>query len=398
MRFLSAGFIFPVSSQAIANGIVAVDDAGRIADILEPGEASIPEGEVEHFDGILCPGFVNAHCHLELSWAKGLIESGTGLDGFLRSLDNLRHGKLPVNQEEAIQKEGTEMYLSGVVAAGDISNSAATQQFKELSPMLFHTFAEVFASDPERASIAYEKGTALAESFRALKRNNSASVTPHSTYSVTERLFELIAALSENSPVSIHHQETPAEEQFFKTGTGSIADRRLFYNPGLEPFQPTGKLPVESIAPYLDKNRKTLLVHNTFATSADIRFALQNFRQLSWCLCPNANLYIESCLPDIPLFIENECDIVLGTDSLASNHQLSVLEEMKTISAQFRFITLQEMLGWATLNGARFFGFDSLGSLQKGKSPGIVNIQNIDNELLKLKPDSTSRLIIPASQ
>ena len=398
MRFLSAGFVFPVSSPPVANGIVAVDNAGRIADVMDRSGANIPEGEIEHFDGILCPGFVNAHCHLELSWAKGFIESGMGLDGFLRSLDSLRHGKLPANQEKAIQTEGTAMYRSGVVAAGDISNSAATLQFKESSAMLFHTFAEVFASDPAKARAAFEKGNKLAETFRALKRNNSASVTPHSTYSVTEQLFRLIAGIPGSSPISIHHQETPDEVLFFKTGTGSIADRRLFYNPGLEPFKPTGKRPLESITPYLDKNRKTLLVHNTFATDEDINFARRNFRQLTWCLCPNANLYIENRLPDIPLFIDNECDIVLGTDSLASNHHLSILEEMKTISAYFPFITLQEMLGWATLNGARFFSFYNLGSLEKGKSPGIANIENIDNESLKLKPDSTSRLIIPAGQ
>lgn len=398
MRFLSAGFVFPVSSPPVANGIVVVDDTGRIVDILEPGESSIPEGETEQFDGILCPGFVNAHCHLELSWAKGLIESGTGLDGFLRSLDSLRHGRLPVNQEEAIQTEGTAMYRSGVVAAGDISNSAATLHFKESSPVLFHSFAEVFASDPAKAQAAFEKGNKLAETFRALKRNNSASVTPHSTYSVTEQLFRLIDGIPESSLVSIHHQETPDEVLFFKTGTGSIADRRLFYNPGLEPFKPTGKRPLESIAPYLDKNRKTLLVHNTFATSEDINFARRNFRQLTWCLCPNANIYIENRLPDIPLFIDNECDIVLGTDSLASNQHLSILEEMKTISAHFPFIPLQEILGWATLNGAGFYGFNGLGSLEKGKSPGIVNIQNIDKESLKLKPDSTSKLILPAGQ
>ncbi|HOW31512.1 MAG TPA: amidohydrolase family protein, partial [Bacteroidales bacterium] len=228
--------------------------------------------------------------------------------------------------------------------------------------------------------------------------NNSASVTPHSTYSVTEKLFKMISAVTGNNVISIHHQETPAEELFFKTGRGSIAARRLFYNPGLEPFKPTGKSPLESIAPFLDKNRKTLLVHNTFATGADIGFARQNFPQLTWCFCPNANQYIENRLPDIPLFIENECDIVLGTDSLASNYQLSILEEMKTISKHFPFIPLQEMLGWATLNGARFFGFDKLGSLEKGKSPGIVNIQNIDIESLQLKPESTSRLIIAAGQ
>jgi cytosine/adenosine deaminase-related metal-dependent hydrolase len=398
MRYLSAGFIFPVSSPPVAGGIVAVNDKGVVEDILKQDNANIPGSDIEHFDGILCPGFVNTHCHLELSWAKGLTESGTGLDGFLRSLDSLRHNELSVNQEEAIEKEGMAMYKSGVVATGDISNSTATLRFKKSSPVLFHTFAEVFASDPANAGTAFAKGTELAKAVRTLTRNNRASVTPHSTYSVTEQLFRMIAGISGNEPVSIHHQETPNEVLFFANGEGSIATRRLFYNPGLEPFIPSGKRPLESIAPFLDKDRKTLLVHNTFATKEDISFARKNFPELSWCFCPNANLYIENRLPDIPLFIENGCDIVLGTDSLASNHQLSILEEMKTISAHFPFISLQEMITWSTLNGARFFGFDSLGSFQKGKSPGIVNIQNIDNDLLKLKPESTSRLIIPASQ
>jgi aminodeoxyfutalosine deaminase len=398
MRFLSAAYVFPVSSPPIASGILVLDEKGMVKDVLKPGKAEVPAESIEHFDGILCPGFVNAHCHLELSWAKGLIESGTGLDGFLRVLDSLRQNGLPVNPEEAIEKEGDEMYRSGVVATGDICNTTATQPFKASSPMLFHNFAEVFASDPAKAERAFTKGNELAMAFRALERNNRASVTPHSTYSVTEQLFRLIASLPHNSPVTIHHQETEDENRFFFDGSGSMAARRLFYNPGLEPFKLTGKRPLESIAPFLHRDQKLLLVHNTFSEEEDISYGQHHFPGIAWCFCPNANLYIENRLPDIPLFHRKNCKITLGTDSLASNRYLSILEEIKTISAHFPFISLQEMLTWATVNGAEFFGFDDLGTFEKGKSPGVVLIENIDNETLSLKSESTSRLIIPAVQ
>jgi len=101
---------------------------------------------------------------------------------------------------------------------------------------------------------------------------------------------------------------------------------------------------------------------------------------LFFCFCPNANRYIEDCLPDIPLFVKNKCQIVLGTDSLASNHQLSILEEMKTIKKNFPSITLSQMLPWATSNGARALGFEEkLGDFSRGKKPGIVLLENLTN-------------------
>ncbi|HNX43459.1 MAG TPA: amidohydrolase family protein [Bacteroidales bacterium] len=396
MRFLSAGYIFPISGPPIAGGILVMDDEGFVAEVLRPGQENLPDENIEPFDGILCPGFVNAHCHLELSWAKGLIESGIGLDGFLRALDELRHNELPVDPVKAIKEEGAEMHRSGVVAAGDICNSALTVAFKESSGMLFHNFVEVFASDPAKAEPAAMKGIQLAQIFRALQRNNRASVTPHAPYSVTEQLFRLIGFLPENTPVTIHHQESAAENRFFLNGSGSMAARRLYYNPGLAPFRPTGRRPFESIAPFLNPEQKILLVHNTFSEQEDIGFALQHFPGVAWCFCPNANLFIESRLPDIPLFVKNHCKIMLGTDSLASNRRLSILEEIKTISAHFPSIPLNELLTWATLNGAEFYGFRRLGSFEKGKKPGVVFINNPEPGSMNLTPASTSRLIIPA--
>jgi len=397
MRFLSAGYIFPISSPPVAGGVLVADEEGTIHAVLRPGQENIPDENIEHFDGILCPGFVNAHCHLELSWAKGLIESGIGLDGFLRTLDKLRHNEIPVDSVKAVEEQGSEMCRSGVVAVGDICNSSLTAAFKEASGMLFHTFAEVFASDPAKAENAAMKGVQLAQVFRALPRNNRASVTPHATYSVTEQLFGLINALPDNNPITIHHQESAEENLFFLNGSGPIAARRLYYNPGLELFTPTGKRPLESIASFLNPKLNIMLVHNTFSEEEDIRFARRHFPGIAWCLCPNANLYIENKLPDIPLLIKNNCKIMLGTDSLASNHRLSIFEEIKTISVHYPYVPLNELLTWATRNGAEFFGFSSLGTFKKGKKPGVVFISNPEGHgTLNLSPAGTSQLIIPA--
>ena len=115
----------------------------------------------------------------------------------------------------------------------------------------------------------------------------------------------------------------------------------------------------------------TLLVHNTFSNKADIDFAKTQHQKLYWCLCPNANLYIENALPDVDLFKNEAVKITLGTDSLASNHQLSILAEMQTLQ-NHKNISFEESLTWATLNGAEFLGIDKqYGSLSVGKKPGI---------------------------
>ncbi|MEO7984286.1 MAG: amidohydrolase family protein, partial [Bacteroidota bacterium] len=117
-----------------------------------------------------------------------------------------------------------------------------------------------------------------------------------------------------------------------------------------------------------------ILVHNVYTKEEDVLFTklpVVNC-QLSWCLCPNANQYISRQLPDIDLLIKQDCEIVLGTDSLASNHQLSILEEIKTIGKHFPHIATEKMLQWATSNGAKALQLDSLlGSFEKGKKPGV---------------------------
>lgn len=394
MRFLSADLVFPIIDHPLANGILVLDDSGKVEELLDRSLLDYEIPDVETYKGFLCPGFVNAHCHLELSWARGLIEQGQGLDFFLRNLEEARKKVKPEEEAEAIKATGEDMFSHGTVAVGDICNTRATLEYKKTSPIRFHNFCEAFASDPAKADLAFRRMSSLKDEFIRSGLNHS-SITPHATYSLSQELFRMITDEEggEASLMSIHHQESMDEIMFFSYGNGPIADRRALFNPGIEPFKPTRKSPLESIRHHFHPEQRLMLVHNTMCLKEDILEAESAFTDLYWCLCPNANLFIEERIPRINLFWKHGKRLLIGTDSLASNHSVLMLEEIKTISRACPDIHLSELLSWATSNGAEFFGFSELGTFEAGKRPGIVLIEEIDNKTVSLTEASRARLI-----
>mgnify|MGYP000908185142 FL=1 len=397
MLYLSADIIFPVSGGPRRESVLVLTDEGVVEGIFTLEELQHKRHEIRFYKGMLCPGFVNTHCHLELSWAKGMIDEGKGLDSFVRQLESVRK-TVPAEQvQQSIVRAASEMEGSGIVATADIANGAQTIPYKSSSANYFHTFIEVFGSDPAYAATINERALGLKQEFESRLPVGRVSIVPHATYSLSEELFRLVAAEDTGTIKSIHHQENEDENHFFWDGSGPIALRRKAFNPHLPPYPGTGKRPMQSIARFFNPDQKLLLVHNTVSQPEDIAFVQRYFAQPYWCLCPNANLYIENRLPQPDYFRQQQCIITLGTDSLASNHQLSILSEMKTICTHFPNIPLAEVLQWATLNGARFLGLEStLGSFDAGKSPGVVLIENADIQQPGLLAESISTLLIPA--
>ncbi|MFZ9386488.1 MAG: amidohydrolase family protein [Chitinophagaceae bacterium] len=143
------------------------------------------------------------------------------------------------------------------------------------------------------------------------------------------------------------------------------------------PFPVTGKSSIRSVLPHFNNGQTILLVHNSYMPEEDIvwanEFADANGLRLVYCLCVNANLYIEDKVPPVGLFIKHGCEIVLGTDSYSSNWQLSIVREMDVLRQHFPDLPLDTVLQWATSNGARALRWEQdLGSFEKGKRPGVV--------------------------
>lgn len=354
------------------NQVLILSDNGIVQDIVPESEAG---DDVQQMNGMLCPGFVNTHCHLELSHMQGVIPEGTGLPAFLTSVMEKRGQQDPAAQEESMIKAEKAMWESGIAAVGDICNGTASLAQKKQSSLYYHSFVECMGFVPTFAQSRYDFSKGVLDMFK--EAGLPASIVPHAPYSVSADLFTLLAATPDNTPVSIHNQETEAENMLYRDKSGGFLQFYEHFGMDATSFQPSGTNSLPAWLPFF-KALPTILVHNTFTQEADIQFSKEHALQTYWCLCPQANLYIEGRLPNIPLLRREGCTITLGTDSLASNHTLSIWEEILTIRKHFPAIMLEEILGWATYNGAQALGITDLyGSFEKGKQPGVVLIDNI---------------------
>lgn len=379
LQYFSADWIFPVSAPPIKNGVIAVGEDGEIKEIFTADEAERLDVSVEKHTGAIVPGFINTHCHLELSHMLPQIPEHTGLVAFVQQIISSRQADA-VQIDMAMRNADKQMFENGIVAVGDISNQIASKEIKQRSKIYYHTFVEAMGFNPQRANVIMDYAVGIKNEFAPLP----ASVVPHAPYSVSPQLFALIneAAEKEDALISIHNQETTNENAFFESKTGGFLDLYRFLGLDITFFEPSKKTSLQTWLPHI-KKQKTLLVHNTVSSKEDVEFAKQNHQNLYWCLCPQANLYIENSLPDVDMLIDEEVKITLGTDSLASNKQLNILSEMKTLQ-QYKNVSFEKLLQWATINGAEFLGLTSLfGSIEVGKKPGLNLIQLSEDFLIE---------------
>ena len=389
-RKLKADYLFTGEKLLNTENVLIADTNGEIINVIDVKDAG---EEIETYHGILSPGFINAHCHLELSHLKNVIPEKTGLIDFVFKVVSERY----FAEEEilnAIEKGEEEMLKNGIVAVGDICNYSTTVSQKIKRNISYYNFIEISGWLPEIAAARFEKRKIAFEEFD--KNNLIACIVPHAPYSVSEILWKKITALFTGKTVTIHNQETADEDLFFKEGKGDFV--RMFEKMKMDNsfFKPTKKGSVESYFKNLSRAKSVILVHNTFTKQADLNFINQHKNEeqlISFCLCPNANLYIENALPPVDLFLRNDCNIILGTDSLASNRQLNILEEIKTIHEKFPTIKTETFLKWATMNGAKALQMeDQIGNFETGKKPGVVLIENVEGD--KFTSQSTVKRLI----
>jgi cytosine/adenosine deaminase-related metal-dependent hydrolase len=353
----------------LKDGVLGVDEDGMITAVFSADEAKDARIEnIIHFEGLLVPGFVNTHCHLELSHLRGRVRQHTGLVDFVQAVMKLR-GLDEAAIGPAMLQADRELFENGIVAVGDISNQGISADIKHGSKIYYHTFLEVMGFNPATARVSVNRVMELREKFGGLPH----SIVPHAPYSVSVELFAELRQVWEKlgGPVSMHNQETPDENAFFERKEGGFLKFYEFLGLDIGFYKPGGKTSLQTVLPMMPDGQKTLLVHNTMSSDADVLFAQALHPLLYWCLCPNANLYIENRLPDVDMLRAAGLKITLGTDSLASNTRLSIFAEMLCLQEHFE-IPVTELIQWATWNGAEFLGItDRFGSLEAGKTPGI---------------------------
>ena len=391
MKCFSAQYIFTNAGSPLKRGIITTADDGTILKIENTGGNLTERRSVQFYNGIIIPGFVNCHCHLELSHMKGSVAPGLGLGKFIMEIRNSRDNII-TDILSAARRADSEMCDEGIVICADICNTSGTFTIKKGSRIHYLNLLEVFGIDAEKADRRIDEIMKVAQA--AAELDLPVSIVPHSAYSLSLPLFRLVRKMSENNEITaIHFMESGDEKEFIKTQSGELMNSYL--NSGLLSSIPeTAGSHINVILNEITHSGNLILVHNTF-TDRDTVKAVRQRERTFWCLCPNSNNYIENKIPPVDMLLEEGCDLVIGTDSLASNTRLSILEELKTIQNNFPAIPLEELIRWATLNGARALNEVNLfGSIEPEKRPGLLLLKNIDIINMKLLPEtSVTRLI-----
>ena len=391
MGRITAEFIYTLEAEPIRNGFVEYDEDGTIVSVGQCG------ADEEVMPGAVVPGFVNAHCHVELSHLYKKFRKGTGMAGFIDQINELRDWAGREVKQQLVREWMDKMWNDGVSAMADISNDDASFDVKAAHKMYTRTFLEVFGSEPEMCEGVMADVTALKAA--ADKAGIDAAPTPHSCYTMSPQLLSASAAAGlESGYLSYHSQESQEEEDLLISGSGAMYENRKRSGMSTPPVTGESSLKyfldrLESVKPAPHKEH-ILLVHNVCLQQSDIDAIKNKMDNPYFAICPLSNIFIHNALPPIGLMRENGLDIALGTDSLSSNDDLDMVKEMACLHENFPEVPMNEILTWASLTGARFLGKeDVLGSIAKGKRPGVVRISGIDKDGF-VTADSRSERII----
>ena len=365
-----------INGKLKRNAVITVEQDGTILSIEQP-EALDSCASVEFFPGIITAGMINAHCHLELSYLAGAIAEGQGFAGFAREIGQVRGNYSNEERIHAADIADALMWEEGVQAVADIANDALVMDIKRRSKIEYVTLFEHFGLNNNSTDAIF-----------ALAAEHSANVTPHSTYSVQDRPFREICNRGEGV-ISIHFLESKAERELY-SGGGSLAE--WYARMGWEcDFLHYGT-PAKRIAESVPSDRKTLIVHCVECLPEDVEVIDSHINGgATWVVCPESNRYISGTTPPIKMLRDMGCRIAIGTDSRASARHLSMIENLRLLGD----IPLEELLSWATIDGAKALGMEhKLGSIEVGKCPGLVLIEGVDLQNMRITEESKSRRLL----
>ena len=389
---ITAEFVYTLAgTEPIRNGFVEFDEDGTIlaTGLCAPGEIVS--------EGALTPGFVNAHCHVELSHLHKKFVKGSGMAGFIDQINALRDWAGRERKQELVKEWMDRMWTDGVSAMADISNDDSSFDIKSSHAMYTRTFLEVFGSEPEMCDGVMNEVSRLQDV--ADQAGIDAAPTPHSCYTMSPRLLsESAAAGLKRGYLSYHSQESQEEEDLLLTGTGAMYENRVRNGMSTPPV--TGESSLKYFIHRLAEAHKApydehiLLVHNVCLKQDDIDAAKRVMNNVWWAICPLSNIFIHNALPPVRLMRKNGLAIAIGTDSLSSNDDLDMVAEMNCLHENFPEVPMSEILTWASLNGARFLSKENeLGTLEPGKRPGIVRINAIDKAGFVTSASRSQRII-----
>jgi cytosine/adenosine deaminase-related metal-dependent hydrolase len=391
---LRARHVLPIAGEPIENGWVRIE-RGRIAGVGR-GQPSGPAHDLG--DAIILPGLVNAHTHLEFSDLDRPLPAGGGLPAWIERVVAMRRSRAASGTDEAARLaaavvSGLEQSLAaGVTAIGEIA-TAAYPVAGHASPLV-RVFRETLGLSPVAADTA--RSSLLRELDRMNSEGTCTGISPHAPYSVAERLGRQVVgeAVRRRLPVMMHLAESRDEAELLATGGGAF--RTLLEQLGAwQADTPPRLVPVADWITLLARAPRGVVVHGTFLPEDQAAFSrLARHRdRLCVVVCPRTTLAISGRLPPVEAFRAAGIRVAIGTDSRASNPDLSVLAECRAL-VEGGVASSSEALAMATHHGAWALAFERrCGMLAPGRFADLAILRPSGRS-----EDASEAAIDPATQ
>jgi cytosine/adenosine deaminase-related metal-dependent hydrolase len=384
----SARWVLPITSPTINHGAVAIQGATIVAvGAANEVTARFPEAQILDFgNAVILPGLVNSHSHLELTVMRGFLErEERDFSAWLKKLTRARLAMTPEDLFVSAMCGAVEAARAGVTCFGD-SSSLAAESMKALRQMGLRgiVYQESFGPDP---SLAHENIAELTEQIAALRGQETslvhAGVSPHAPYTVSPPQLELIArlALDERLPIMMHAAESAAELSFMMNATGAFAEGLRLR--GIE-WQAPGISTIQHLEQRGILETRPLLAHCVTVDDDDIELIKQ--RDASIAHCPRSNAKLGHGRAPFAKFLAADLKVGIGSDSVASNNNCDILEEIRFATLLSRVsetrqagvtsaVSASQALFAATRGGARALGLDDrIGSLAEGMQADLIAV------------------------
>lgn len=367
-----AAWVLPIAGPPLRDGWVSVE-RGRIAAV---GGGPPPRGSIVaggSYDRAILPGLVNAHCHLELSWLRGLVPPCEAMPAWVGRMMSLRRSREPsaaahgaaADQPDPIADAIAEAGNSGTALVGDITNSLAACAPLRRSGLAAMVFLELLGFAPADVVRQVDAARRQLDAFPETATFRAA-LAPHAPFSVSPELFHAIAAATPGRPISIHLGESPEEMQFLRDGTGAwreMLERLGVWSPA---WRAPGCGPIGYVQQLGLLSERLIAVHGVQLADGELHALAAAGATI--VTCPRSNRWVGAGDPPVSRFYASGARIALGTDSLASVEDLNLFAEIAAVRRLAPDVAAARILRSATRDGADALGFGAdLGTIEPGK-------------------------------
>ena len=366
---LRAKYVMPDSRTIIENGAVAIQgskivDVGLYPTVQNSGTAPTHDlGEA-----VLMPGLVNPHTHLDLTGSADSVQRTPQFTDWIFQIVGKRN---PSTVEPSVREGVQQSLAGGATTVGDIDGTGESAQILQDTPIRKVVFFEVLGFSCERAAMGLARLATYLGASLAPDSLLTPALSPHAPYSTSADIYRQCVA--SGLSVCTHIAETKEELEFLSSGTGAFQDYLEAFGISTAEWVPPQLTPVHYMETLGVLRKDSLLVHCNYLTDADITLIAES--GASVVFCPRSHHYFYHADHPVVKLIERGINVAIGTDSLASNWSLSLLDELKFLARTHPCIRPETLIDMVTFNGSKALGLTQVGRLEKDWQADIIAVQ-----------------------